>query len=450
MKKLVITILIVSFGSSFAQEHFGAFSTSTRVGLLNANINPSELVNTKRRVEVQLFSASINASNNKIGFSDIVRGENIEAKLFDGGTPVSFNVDAEVLGPGVAARIAGWGFAIQTKAYAKVNAVDVDGSLGKALADGNLGSILSRTDVNSPKNQRLNGASWGEVGFSVAREIFDTESHKLSGGVNFKLLFPGAYANIGLDQFRGTITNVGTTAYLSDATAGINIAFSNSLANSTAQAQNFTQNIFGNLNGLATDIGVNYMLKSALTAYKLKVGASVRNIGSMTFKGDNNQSTNYALNIPRATTGSLGLDLGQFDGTESPQEIENILFDRGYLSGGNESSDVVVKLPTVLNLYADVQILPKLNVSAFMQQKLNDNNQNDQINAQNSFSLTPRFSIKFFEVATPIVFNEISGTTAGLGLRIGGFFVGSNSVLSAITADSMQADAYFGFRFGFL
>jgi len=45
-------------------------------------------------------------------------------------------------------------------------------------------------------------------------------------------------------------------------------------------------------------------------------------------------------------------------------------------------------------------------------------------------------------------FNEISGTNLGVGFRVGGFFIGSSSILSALASDSNQADAYFGFRFG--
>ena len=34
--------------------------------------------------------------------------------------------------------------------------------------------------------------------------------------------------------------------------------------------------------------------------------------------------------------------------------------------------------------------------------------------------------------------------------RLGGFFLGSNSAITALTSDGKQADFYTGFRFGFL
>ena len=89
-------------------------------------------------------------------------------------------------------------------------------------------------------------------------------------------------------------------------------------------------------------------------------------------------------------------------------------------------------------------------VTLFLQQKMNSDSANDQITSQNIFSVTPRVSLGFFEAYLPVGVNEISGTTAGLGFRLGGFFLGSNSILTAVTNDSKQADFYTGFRFGFL
>lgn len=84
---LLSSLLVLS------QEHFAGFTTSTRVGLLNVGINPSELVNLKSRFEVQLFSVSINTNNNKVGFKDIMNGTNVEKKLFAGNVPVNANFD---------------------------------------------------------------------------------------------------------------------------------------------------------------------------------------------------------------------------------------------------------------------------------------------------------------------------------------------------------------------
>ena len=169
-------------------------------------------------------------------------------------------------------------------------------------------------------------------------------------------------------------------------------------------------------------------------------------MGSMTFKSSDNYSTDYSLSIQ----GSQQLNLNQFQNINGVQDIEQVLIDSGFLNTTPKNKDFKVQLPTVLNLYADIKIVPKLNVTLFTQQKINNNSANDQITSQNIISATPRFSVGFFEAYIPVAINEVSGTTAGFGFRLGGFFLGSNSVLSALSNDGKQADFYTGFRFGFL
>ncbi len=442
---LLIPILLFSL-NSFSQDHFSGITTSKRVGILNVGMNPSELASLKNKFEVQMFSSSINISNNKIGFSDIIDGNNLENMIFKGTDPVNFNIDTEFLGPGFAIKLLKWGFAVTSKGHIKGNVVDVDPNLGSALINSTLNSVGSSSVISSSTNQRMNTTAWGEIGFSVSHKIYETKKYKINAGITLKLLFPGAYANIGLDKFQGTITDNSGNLALTNASANMNIAYSGNLGNQFTNTSDYTKSVFGNLQGMATDIGFDYQLISSGKNYKLKIGAALKNIGSMTFKSDSNYSTNYTL----AIQGSQQLNLNEFQNSNGVKDIEQILVNSGYLSNTPQSNDFKVQLPTVLNLYADIKIISKLNVTLFTQQKIKSNGGNDQITSQNIISVTPRFSVGFFEAYIPVAINEVSGTTAGVGFRLGGFFLGSNSVLSAITSDGKQADFYTGFRFAFL
>ena len=444
MKKITLLLCTLFFIPTFAQDHFSGITTSKRVGILNASLNPSELSNLDSKFEVQLMSFSLNVANNKIGFSDIANGNNLENSIFNGTEPVSFNVDADFLLPGVAFKLLNWGFAVTTAGHIKTSVVDFDPNVGDAFINDLLNSV-NGDPISSPNNQRITAATWGELGFSASHKIFENENNKISGGVTLKLLFPGSYANIGADNFKGYFNLTSTGIELSNASANINIAYTGGLANSFSNTSDYTKSLFGNLNGMAADLGVNYQLKGAGKSYKLKIGAAVKNIGSMTFKGDDIYSKNYKLNIG---TGDTPLDLKDFVSASGIEEIETAF--GSSLDITETKNEFKVKLPTVLNLYADVKVISKLNVTLFLQQKMNSDSANDQITSQNIFSVTPRVSLGFFEAYMPIGVNEISGTTAGLGFRLGGFFLGSNSILTAVTNDSKQADFYTGFRFGFL
>jgi hypothetical protein len=448
MKKIIFAFsLLIGFGA-FAQDHFSGISTSNRVGILNGALNPAEFANLSKKFEINFLGVSLDVANNKVGFSDLVSGDDLETLIFTGNEPVNMRFDGQILGPGFATRWFKWGFAITTKANVKFDVVDVDPAIGNAIVNDNL--ILNTTILDNPNNQRVNGTSYGEIGLSAARMLVDNENHSFSAGVTLKILFPGSYSNLGLKDLNGTITQNGTGAYLTtDQPATLNIAYSGNLADSFTNFNDYSKSLFGGLNGFAGDIGVTYEWKDGKSNYKIKAGAAIRNMGSMTFKDDNNYSTNYSLNIQPTVENPQGLDLSQFADVDNLSEVEQILLDNGYLTETRNKTDFKVNLPTTLALYADFKIVPKFYVTGYLQQRMKKDDDDNQITARNIVSVTPRFNIGFFEAYVPLSHDDVSGTNLGAGFRWFGFYLGSNSIFTSL-ADGKQADAYIGYRFAFL
>ena len=447
MKKITFIALALLAVNAYSQEHFSSVTTSKRVGILNGNINPSEFANLSSKYEVQLFAVSVNVSNDKVGYKDLVGGENIDGLIFESGGNVNFDINAAIFGPSFGMRYKKWGFGISSKAFIKASIIDVDSDLGNALINDNINSVAGITSILSKDNQRINATTWGEVDLSLARSVYQTDKHRINAGLTFKFLFPGSYANVGLNNFTGDITDGINGLKLTNTDATLNVAYSGNFGSSFGETSDYFKSIFGGLNGFATDFGVDYQWLNEDKTYKLKVGASVRNIGSMTFSGDNNISDTYTLNIPN---GDAGLDLNAFNDVQGLEDIETVLKSYPqYFSSTSTTDEFKVKLPTVLNFYADYSIIKRISVTAFLQQKMGDKNADDQISTQNMFTVTPRVTFGAFEAFLPIGNNEIAGGTLGFGFRLGGFFLGSNSILSAVTSDSKQADLYFGCRFGF-
>ncbi|MBN9284893.1 MULTISPECIES: hypothetical protein [Flavobacterium] len=442
MRKVLIITCSLFISSLYAQEHFSGINTTRRTGILNASVNPAELSNLSNRYEVNIFNTSLNVSNNKISFKDIVKGNNVEDLIFEGDKPVNMRLDAEILGPSFAMKKDKWTFAVTSSAKVKANLIDVDVNLGNALRNSFIGSAM----IASANNQRVNAVTWGEIGFSASRIVFEDDVHKFSGGATFKLLFPGSYANISADKFTGTVTNVLGDVELTNAHAALNVAYSGSLADGFTDSSNFNQ-FFGNgINGYAVDLGVNYQWKDTSDdSYKINAGLSVRNLGSMTFKADNNVSRDYSLSVQ----GLQSFDLNQFEGVDNIKEIEQILLNSGYATVVDTKKDFKVKTPTVLSAYADVRLHEKWYATVYTQQKIVNDSENNLATAQNIITITPRFSAETYEIYSPWSSNEISGLTGGIGFRYQGFFIGSGSIITALVNDTKQADAYLGFRIGF-
>jgi hypothetical protein len=444
MKTLLITISLLVGFVAIAQDNFSGISTSNRVGILNATINPAEFSNLSKKFEINFYGFSFDVSNNKIGFNDLISDTNLEDLIFTGTESVNMRIDGQILGPSFAMKWKKWGFGITTKANVKFDVVDVDTTLGNAIFNNDL--PLNTTVLNQSENQRLSGTSYGEVGFSASRNVFENDNHRWDVGVTLKFLFPGSYSNFGLSNLNGTITqNASGTFLTTNQPANLNIAYSGSLADSFSNFNDYTQSVFGGLNGVATDIGVTYQWKDGKEKYKIKGGLSVRNIGSMTFKDDNNYNTNYTF----TTQGRPPLNLNLFENVDNLSEVEAILISNGYLTQTPNKTDFKVNLPTLLTMYADFKIVPKVYVTGYLQQKMKKDDGNEQITSRNIFSVTPRVNLGFFEAYLPVSTDDISGTNVGFGFRLSGFYLGSNSIITSLT-DGKQANIYTGFRYAFL
>ena len=459
MKKLLPLLVVLCACNSFAQDHYIGVNTSSRTGILNGSLNPAEFANLSKKFEVNLYGMSVNLANNIVSLSDLNSDTNIEDLIFNSKSTVNLSVDAEITGLGVAMKWKKWGFGISSKARIKFDLVDIDSNLGEGIINSEDLVLGESNEISNNYNQRMNGTSWGEIGLSAARNVFENDKHRFNAGLTLKLLFPGSYSNFGMDKFTGTITSsidvnnpFATSAYLHSTSANVNFSYSGNLADSYTDASDYSKSVFGGLNGFATDLGVNYQWKDGDTKkYKINAGMSIRNIGSMTFSDDNNASTSYVLSIPnQSIANGPGLDLTLFEDAESLKDVEKILLDSGYLTSKKSSKDFKVKLPTTFNVYADFKVYHKFYVTGQWQQKLQDNNGNTQITAQNSYSIIPRINLGFFEAYIPFSNNEISGSNTGFGFRLGGFYLGSGSMITALMDDSKQIDFNMGFRWAFL
>jgi hypothetical protein len=449
-KILSLSFMALCFSYSVAQEHFTGISTSRRVGIVNTVYNPSEIVNLSTKYEVNVFDVSVGMSNNKLTFNDLIKGSNLEDKIFEGDDNVNLRLDALIIGPSFAFKMKKWGFGLTSMAHVKANVINVDSKLGDAIQNGKLSNLISQTTLSSSDNQRVNAITWGEIDLTVGRNIIDLPKHSLNVGSSFRFLFPGAYGNFSATNLNGTINNTLGDVELVNASAEINLAYAGPLAGAYNDQGNYNEFFSQGINGFALDLGANYIWKdeSNPESYKLKAGFSIRNLGSMTFKSDSNLSQNYILNVDNFES----LNLNQFENVESLEELNQIISDpanANYFQATTSKDDYSIKLPTTINAYVDYRLAERWFVTASMNQKVNDDSESDFVTTQNSYTLIPRYSYKWFEAYVPVSSNEISGFATGLGFRLSVFFIGSNSAITALTNNGKQADLYLGVQFGF-
>ncbi|MGY6521690.1 MAG: DUF5723 family protein [Mongoliitalea sp.] len=425
-----------------AQQGFVGIQNTSRRGLLHATMNPAEITNLHKKVEVNLFAISANASNDVLSFSDFLGEEEISDILFnrtDG--PVNVRTDVGVMGPSVGFKMGKWGFGLTTQGFFRTDIVDLDANLGRSITTATDGQSFVESTLNLPYNQRINVAGWTEFGLMAGREIFENEKNRVSIGTGIRLLMPTAYFNAGIDGIRGTLRVDQNSAFLTNATGNLNLNYSGIIFDDSLDDFSINSLSFGSISGVGLDIGITHDWKKEGTI-KATSGISFKGLGSLDF-GSSQVNHNYSINIPSGQS----FDLNQLDGG-SFEEIEDQLLASGFFSKTSDGN-YQPQLPRLFSAYTDLRLTKAFYLSLFSQFNLGNSNANQQITAQNIFALTPRIKFGAFEIFSPWMSTEVAGLSGGLGFRAGGFFIGSNSVLTGFLTDSQQADAYVGWSFGF-
>jgi len=457
---MFLSMLITS--STYAQI-FPGYRTSNYNGVNGVFFNPANIADNRFKWSVNLVSVNAFVGNdqNKLAFRDLSRsfkGDSLKAYLLRGDRPnLKSLVSADVFGPSVMFNTkSGAAFAFTSRSRVFSNAYGIDGSLAKAVIDaGDANGNTYPATFNSYAGSKLNTVGWTELGLSYATVLTKKNSnHFLKAGLTVKYLAGTTNSYLTFDDLDGSIDNGINGTYLTNTTGNLAI-------NTTGA--NFNDYDFGdffkfNGHGVGGDFGLVYEFRPAYMTqpdsiyvdnkfankYKLKIGVSITDIGSIRFNKDNATSASYAVNIP---VGQQFL-LNQF-ADKSINEYKAILDASPYFTEiTSVDSKYNVTLPTTLRVDIDYNIAGGFYVAAGGQLALTKNNGKLSMYNYNSVSLVPRYETKFFSVGIPFNYNQLTQFNAGLSVRVGPVFFGSGSVFTALLDNSKQADAHVGVTFG--
>ncbi|MEX2567221.1 MAG: DUF5723 family protein [Cyclobacteriaceae bacterium] len=443
MKKLLFSLGICFLASlSFAQQSFIGIQNSPRKGMVHAAMNPAELNHFSRKVEVNLFAVGAMAGNNVLTFKDFLHEEDLLNLAFDRADgPVNVSAEVQLLGPSFGIKVNKWSFGMMSQVFVKGDIMELNVDLGRVFNNGSFDNEVYTVEFDNSSNQRVIASGWAELGLVAGREIWADESHLLSAGGTFKLLIPGAYVNIGMDNLLGTFSQNQDASNLSNARGNLNISYPEELEQWDDEAQLLNRFSLNNISGFAVDLGLSHQWKkNGITLFSS--GLSIKNLGGMGF-GSGQVTNNYSMDIPEGEFFRLDQLEGNLD------EIEGQLLSSGYFTKDSQRNVSDLSLPTILSAYTDMRVSRVFHISAFGQYRLSDQENNTQISLQNVIALTPRLIWGQFEIYSPWAIYEISGLTGGAGLRWGGFFIGSQSVLTGFLTGTRQADVHVGLSLGF-
>lgn len=425
-----------------AQYPYVGMQTSWRKSMVSTSMNPAEINNLHRKVEVSFFAANAVISTNTLSFGQMVNNtSDILGNLINEASGnIQGATEGTVMIPSVGIKLNKWSIGILSQVYLSGNIININAELGKHITDN---SSLNSTSivVNNPENQRVAGSTWVETGLIVGREIWNNSKSKLSLAGNFKMVYPINYNNIGVNAFQGVLTRDGSEITISDASASINLIYNREVVDFRSFDFDYSNLKFGNPSGFGLDLGVNWQLKNNNGIW-LNSGLAVRNIGKIKF-GDNFAAYNFSMNIPEGN--DFNIDVLNTD----LENVRTVFLESDFFSFTSGRDGFDVYLPTVVAINGDVKISEVFYMSFYGQSFIQNKNFEFQIPNSNLVSLTPSAIFGKFEVYSPWTYFDISRLTVGLGLRYGGFFVGSQSIISGILADTNKLDIHAGLNWSF-
>tara|TARA_R110002050_G_scaffold300018_1_gene467345 strand:- start:21063 stop:22406 length:1344 start_codon:yes stop_codon:yes gene_type:complete len=438
-KFIILSFILILSIKVKAQSYIG-YSVDNYSGVHSLISNPSNVVDSRLKVDINLFSASLFGGSDYFGInvSDILKSDGgfdfeDDAEKFPSNTN-DFFLNVDVLGPSFMFNLSpksSIGVVSRVRAFFNIN--NISGELYENIAD----DFDTGEDFNF-NSENLTGTihAWAEVGLVYGRVFVNKKHNFLKGGVTLKYLQGAGSLFLNSPNFTGqynaaneTLTTTGVLNY------GISQDFDNDDIN------------FKNLaSGFGTDIGFTYEYRPNINLdsvskkqnkYKLKVGASITDIGAINYK--ESVVTTYDLNAT--------VDASSFDDNDDTQEF----LDNNYTNTENTIAQEI-KLPTAFHLLIDYHLKNKIYISLQSNLSLIKSNTPNSNSIINTVVLAPRIETKWFSLYSPISMRQYGEFAWGTGLRLntvigGTIMVGSGSILSNLLSNtSKTTDVYLGFK----
>lgn len=454
MKKCyLICFFLLATMSVIKSQTFPGYRTGNYTGVNGVVFNPANIADNRFLWDVNVFAINGFVGTNQSGlrFKDITRSFNadsLKSKLLRGNDHLNSLSYVDVLGPSVMVSLTPkTSLAFTTRSRVFANGSDINGNLASTILDG--GSTTSGIPFTFDNNMMVHTTGWTEIGASVGQVLTSKGSQNFfKAGITLKYIAGTADSYLSTNGLSGTVNGSGNT-YLTATTGSISL-------NTTAANFNdykFKDFFKFNGHGMGGDIGFVYEWRPSAdysmyvsdrfaNKYKLKIAASLLDVGRINFNRSGNQSANYTVNIPPGETFALN----QF-ADKSLKEYKTVLDESPYFTGTSTSNSYKVNLPTTVHAEIDYMIINGFALNAAGQFTTNQKG-TLSLYYYNAYSLTPRWENSMFSVELPLSYNELTQFNAGVAFRAGPFFIGSGSVLSALVHDSKQADLHLGFHFG--
>jgi hypothetical protein len=461
--KILATLSIIICTSLISKaQDFAGIRTGNYSGVSSVFANPANIADSRHRWDFNLFGLSAAIANNKASFKlkdigKVVDTDSLKNSMFSQGNGNSSGfASAVVQGPSVFFNLnKKSAIALTTRARMITNIIDIDSKFAQQFINEEDNNSTYPYSISSADNMVVNANGWTELGLSYAREISNEGKHYFKGGISLKYLAGAGHASVNINNLNATINNDVTRdeTYLSNTSGSIGLSFGG-MSIDDFEPKDLLK---FNSKGIGADIGFVYEYRpdtaswnrNDLNKYKFKIGLAILDLGSIKYERDLTRSASYGIKI----TGSQRFYLSSLSdaGIDNYKDTLDKYPQFFPPDASGNAASYNTALPTTLQLNADYHFHKGFYVNLAAQFGLTNSGSKAYASQYyNAVAVTPRFENKLLGVYLPLSYNALSQFTAGASFRVGGFFFGSGSVLSAALGNSKQADFFIGLHFGSL
>lgn len=465
MKKITLLFSFVAMlaFSATAQRYIG-IATGNWSGTNGLYLNPANAADSRHKFTIDLFSLNVGLDNNlaKINSSEAIKyfqdpDNNDISKAYTFGNNDKFSLMApyaEIRGPGAMISLGRkHGIALTTRVRAFNQFHDFNKNLYRTIVDQDFrNSAGSNYTINSGSAFNYTTHAWTEIGLTYGGVLYDGGKHFFKGGLTVRYLMGAGYVSLTSDNINATSYGGQDSVVVTNS----NMRFGTTVA-SGKMGTNVNDYLFGSAGkGFGGDIGFVYEWRpnhakyrydmdgktnipnDAVNKYKLRLSVAITDFGVINYEGNDNYLLNLTGNgyIKGAT---LADSIGSYNSLRNYAQGHGFGVDS---STGQKSTSVV--LPTSIVSSVDYHAVKNLYFNAmFIANVANRKEHGNTVYSQ--FTLTPRWDTRVFSVGVPITYNFLAkDVRAGLGLRVGGFILGSDDIAGLFSNSTNGFNFYFG------
>jgi outer membrane protein OmpA-like peptidoglycan-associated protein len=448
MRKITLALITIAAMlplASMAQRYMG-IATSNWSGTNGLYLNPANIADSRHKFTVDLFSLNFGLDNNlaTLNFSEAVKASGDFADVFSFSNKDQFSI----LAPTVELRLPGFmvslgskhAIALTTRVRAMNQFHNFNQNLYKLVNDSN-STDLTQGQRLKAENFNWTANAWTEVGLTYGGVIYDKGEHMLKGGITARYMMGAAYISVlskNIDAAYNYIPGADATLTLTNTDFQYRQSGANGILN--GELGDFLGKNVGK--GIGADLGIVYewrpkhedyrydmdgktgILDNSKNKYLLRFSAAITDLGSIKYSN----SSNLVFNTNSVTPSVVkGTEIADF--IDDTAALSNYLTLRG-MTATRGSGETKVGMPTMMVIGVDYHALKNVYVNAtYMGNVATHTKPGNTFYSQ--FTVTPRYDTRIFSVGVPITYSALSSSLkAGVGVRVGGFFLGSDDVFA--------------------